>query len=163
MDRETMREHVAPCSLLCYTCPGYKDGAIAACARKLCSYFDGYYDFNDAHMPAQHRSRLESFAAFHARLEGYTKRSCPGCRNHPQPGSGCIEGCVIPSCTKAQGIDFCAECRDFPCDRVDAAFGSNAVIRADWLRGSERIRAVGLAQYYDEKKDVSHYISYKKA
>jgi len=160
---EKLLNYVAPCSLLCYTCPAYKDGAISKCASDLCSYFEGYYDFMDDNIPKDYRSYLNDFKAFYDRLEKYTKRSCACCRSNPSPGSGCIEGCIIPACTKEHKVDFCGECAEFPCEKAKEFFGKiNDTILADWENGNKRIKEVGIRQYFEEKKDVSHYISYKK-
>lgn len=35
-------------------------------------------------------------------------------------------------------------------------------IGSDWKNDNQRIKEVGIRQYFAEKKDVSHYISYKK-
>lgn len=155
--------NVAPCSLLCYTCPAYKDGAIAKCAAQLCKYFEGYYDFNDANLPEQYRSWLDKFETFYNMLDRQSRRPCPSCRNNPTSGSGCIDGCVIPSCVKERGINFCAECTEFPCAKATQFFCAvNETICADWLSGSQRIKEVGIKQYFEERKLVSHYLSYKK-
>lgn len=167
MGEVTMGEllnYVAPCSLLCYTCPAYKDGVISKCASKLCNYFEGYYDFNDANLPEKYRSYLDEIKTFYNKLEKYTKRPCVACRNNPSSGTGCIEGCVIPSCTKEHNVDFCGECSDFPCKKANDFFAKiNNTILSDWKNGSQRIKEVGIRQYFEEKKDVSHYISYKKS
>lgn len=166
MDDITMQEllnYVAPCSLLCYTCPAYKDGAISKCASTLCNYFEGYYDFNDANIPDEYRSWLTEFKSFYDKLEKYKKRPCVACRNNPPSSSGCIEGCVIRSCTKERGVNFCSECSDFPCEKANNFFAKiNQTILTDWRNGNQRIKEVGIKQYFEEKKDVSHYISYKK-
>lgn len=163
IEKQKLLHYVAPCSLLCYTCPGLKDGAISGCAHRLCKYFEGYYDFNDANIPEQYHSLLDEFEAFYLKLDGYTKASCPGCRNNPSTGIGCIEGCVVPSCVKEHGVDFCAECQEFPCQKAKDFFTTvNNIIGSDWEAGSKRIREVGIENYFNEKKDLSHYISYKK-
>lgn len=163
MERAQLLHYVAPCSLLCYTCPALKDGAVSECAAKLCRYFEGYYDFNDANMPEQYRSWLPQFEDFYKRLEGYTQSKCPGCRNTPSASVGCIDGCVVPKCISQRGIDFCAECSDFPCHNAKDFFGAiNSVIAQDWESGNKRIKEVGIEAYFNEKKDRSHYINYKK-
>lgn len=163
MNKQKLLHYVAPCSLFCYTCPGLKDGAISESATKLCNYFKGYYDFNDANMPEQYRSWLKDFESFYGKLNGYTKSKCPGCRNNPSSGMGCIEGCVVPRCAKDHGIDFCAECSEFPCQKAKDFFATiNNVIVQDWENGNQRIKEVGIENYFNEKKNVSHYISYKK-
>lgn len=162
MDRKSLLQYVAPCSLLCYTCPALKDGAISQCASKLCRYFDGYYDFNVANIPEQYRAWLTEFKSFYQSLEQYTNRPCPGCRNNPH-GAGCIDGCVVPPCVKEKGIDFCAECAEFPCQNAKNFFSTvNDTIGKDWENGNKRIAEVGIEKYFEERKELSHYISYKK-
>lgn len=163
MDRDQLLQYVAPCALLCYSCPGLKDGAISQCASRLCGYFEGYYDFNDANLPEKYRPWLDEFAAFERRLERFTQSTCPGCRSNPKPGAGCIEGCVVPSCVKEKGIDYCGECNDFPCEKARSFFARiNDVIGKDWENGSRRIGEIGIDAYFEERKDRSHYASYKK-
>ncbi len=161
--KDDLLNYIAPCSLLCYTCPSLKDGAIAECSAKLCKYFEGYYDFNDANIPEQYRGYLDEFASFYKELEKYTDSKCPGCRNKPIPGFGCIEGCVVPECVKEQGVDYCAECSEFPCEKATNFFATiNKVIGRDWENGNKRIKEVGIEKYFNEKKNISHYINYKK-
>ena len=161
MEQEELLRYVAPCSLMCYTCPAFQNGGIAKCASKLCKYFEGYYDFNDANMPEEYRGWLSEFQSFYDRLARYTDRPCLGCRSDVK--RGCIEGCVVPDCIRQKGIDFCAECPEFPCEKGKKFFaGINNVIGKDWEAGSRRIAEVGIERYFEEKKDESHYISYKK-
>ena len=163
MDKQQLLHYVAPCSLFCYTCPALKDGAVSECAQKLCNYLEGYYDFNDENIPEKYRSWLPEFESFYKKLEGYTKSRCPGCRDNPSPGAGCVEGCVVPSCVKEHEVDYCAECSEFPCQKAKDFFLTlNIVIERDWELGNKRIKEIGIEEYFNEKKEVSHYISYKK-
>lgn len=155
--------YIAPCSLLCYTCPALKDGAISQCATKLCKYFEGYYDFNDANIPEQYRTWLTEFKAFEQKLRGYTERPCPGCRNQPEGNVGCIPNCYVLHCTKEKGVDYCADCDAFPCKEAKAFYQTiNSVIGTDWERGNQKIAEIGVEAFFEEMKEVSHYISYKK-
>lgn len=161
--RAELLSSVAPCSLCCMTCPGFRSGEVAKRARALHTLFEGYYDFNDANIPAEYRSRLDEFKEFDAELSRYTSASCPSCREIEGSAAGCIENCYVRLCYKQKGVDFCADCPDFPCGAAREFFdGINAVIASDWEKGSRRIREIGAEAYYAEKKNVSHYISYKK-
>ena len=160
--RSDLLEYVAPCSLLCYTCPAYEDGVISKHSRDLCKYFEGYYDFNKANLPDKYRSWLKEFESFYKRLKRYSHGSCIACRNNPSAGSGCIENCIVPSCTRENKVDFCGECPNFPCERGKEFFKNiNKEILSDWIEGNKSIKAVGIKQYFEEKKEISHYISYK--
>ena len=102
MTHEELLHAVAPCSLMCYTCPALCDGAICRTAEKLLRYFDGYYDFLDARVPPDNQEYRQMVKGHLARLEKYTVRPCPGCRENPE-GHGCIEGCTVLSCVRETG------------------------------------------------------------
>ena len=162
MTHEELLHAVAPCSLMCHTCPALCDGAVCQTAEKLLRYFDGYYDFLDARVPPDNQEYRQMVKGHLARLEKYTVRPCPGCRENPE-GHGCIEGCTVLSCVRETGREFCAECPDFPCQKTEAFFGKlDPIILNDWKRGTERIREIGPEAYYLEKKDQSHYSSFRK-
>lgn len=161
MTREELLHGIAPCSLMCHTCPALKDGVIAETASRLLGYFEGYYDFLDARIPAENTEYRQKVQGHLQRLEQYTRRPCPGCRENP---SGCcIEGCTVSACIKERKLDFCAECPDFPCEKTEKFFSAlDPIILNDWKRGTERLRQIGPEAYFSEKKNVSHYKSFKK-
>jgi len=78
--------------------------------------------------------------------------SYPGCRNNPASGCGHIEGCEIPACVKEHGVDFCAECDNFPCHKISR----------DKENSSRQIQEVGIDASFEERKDVSMYIHNEK-
>lgn len=168
MEKEKLLDYVAPCSLLCYACPSLKTGTVAECARKLHNYWEGFCEFRSKHLPEESRDKWHAeFNAFDNTLQFLGGASCPGCRNNPpssKAGWGCLDGCVIPACAKAHGVDFCAECNDFPCREAKDFFATlgDDSITASWESETRRLREIGLEAYFEEKKDVSHYIRYKK-
>jgi len=158
---ERLRDHVAPCSLLCYTCPGYREGAVAACARTMCRYFEGYCEFNEASLPAEHRGLLPEMESFRKKLRQYAVGRCDGCRKKHSGDAGSPKGCVVTSCVREHRVDYCGECPEFPCGKTEGVFKEKQ-LRA-WLEGNRRIKEIGVGKYFEEKKDVSHYIDYAPA
>ena len=159
---EKLLHYIAPCSLLCYTCPALKDGLIAETSKSLATHFEGYYDFNSAALPEEYRSWLPEFAQFHEKLKHYENRPCGGCRTFPS-GTGCIDGCVVPDCVRDKKIDFCADCQEFPCEKGSSFFRAiNDVIYQDWLQGNTRIAEAGMEVFFEEKQKHSHYKGYKR-
>ena len=148
---------MAPCSLLCYTCPGFDRGIICKLSTELHNYFEGLYEFNVKYAPEEYKSRAESFREFREILFRFTEPKCNGCRHNPNPES-CIPGCFILDCTKKHSADFCGECSEFPCGKVDAIFNPDVYKR--WIKGNNRIREVGIEQFFQEEKDKSHYIDF---
>ena len=164
MEKEKLLNYIAPCSLLCSTCMAYKGGPVTECAKRLQVYCEGMCEFLSQNQSEEDRKNTRAFFDnFNAALWNLSGGSCHGCRSDSDQKGGCLSGCVVPECVKEHGIDFCAECNEFPCQKAKEFFGSvGGSLDKVWEVGSRRIREVGIETYYDEKKDVSHYLHYKK-
>jgi len=163
MDRNELLKFVAPCSLLCYTCTACKDGPVVESAKSLMLYLEGYNDYKEVTLPEQFRWMLSDLEIFMDKLESFASRNCNGCRAGPSASAGCVVGCVVPDCTKAHNVDFCAECSEFPCQYAHAFLSSqNRPLAKDWEQGSLQLRELGLEAYFEKNKCISHHISYKK-
>jgi len=51
---------------------------------------------------------------------------CVSCRD----GSG-DPGCSIRICAKDRGVDMCVSCSDYPCEKIEAIFERNPVLKDD--------------------------------
>lgn len=160
MEQEKLLRDIAPCSLCCGTCPAMKGGVVGETAWKLYHYLEGYYDFYRENLPEQLQSRAEQIKAFTQWLEKFSHPRCNGCRDNTH-GKCCIEDCFILECTLEHGVDFCAECKEFPCDRVNTDVYTPTVIQ-EWKNGNQRIREVGIEQFHGEIMARSHYLPFKK-
>jgi hypothetical protein len=158
--KEQLLDNMAPCSLLCYTCFLFVRGIIRELSEKLENQFKGYYNFQVECFPKEPKSYAEAYKKFEEKLLSYTKPRCAGCRNNPDPECT-IKGCFILECTKEHGIDYCGECGEFPCDKVNTDL-FNPTIYNRWLSGNKRIQEVGAEQFFNEKKGESHYIDFMK-
>ncbi len=156
---EKILKSVAPCSMFCSTCTGCKYGEISLHATELLKLLEGHEEFLDKNLKAQYRDRLDEFRIFQKRLKKFANPKCGGCRNGGS--SGCsIKGCIIPECVKEHNIDFCAECPEFPCQKVNNSNFKETTIKK-WLDGTQKIKEMGIEKYYEEYKNVPHYINYK--
>lgn len=166
MEKEKLLNYIAPCSLLCNTCISLKDGPYSEGARNVYKYSDGWGEFWSVRLSEEKRQEWhKEWKWFQDTLQYLGGASCPGCRNNPpsnKEGWGCLEGCVIPACAKERRVDFCAECDEFPCQKAKDFFASKKSDLIDWENGNRRIKEIGLNAYFEEKKDVSHYIHCKK-
>lgn len=153
MDRTLLLKRVAPCSLLCDTCSGYQEGIIPELAGRLGNYFQGFPDF----LSQFDAAGAEEFRRFQERLNGFAHPDCGGCRDNPDCRCS-IEGCIVLDCTHQHQVDYCGECREFPCTELESIFSPTVYRR--WKAGSARIAAVGVEQFYEEMKDTSHYADY---
>lgn len=115
---EEILKAIAPCSMFCSTCTGCQYGEISYHARELLHFLAGHEEFLDKNLEKKYRHKLDEFKAFNKKLKKYANPKCAGCRNGR--ASNCsIKGCFIPECVKEHNVDFCAECSEFPCDKVN--------------------------------------------
>ena len=159
IDKETILSSIAPCGLFCTTCTGCKYGEISKHAKELLHLLEGHEEFLDKNLKPNYRHKLEEYKLFHKKLKKYAYPKCEGCRNTPNPSCS-IKGCVIPSCTKEHNVDFCADCNEFPCLKVNEKIYKSLFIEK-WKKNNEVIKEKGIQKYYEENKNISHYRNYK--
>ncbi len=151
---------IAPCSMFCSTCTGCKYGDISFHAKELLRLLDGHKEFLEKNLKKEYRYKLDEFIIFQKKLKKYANPKCGGCRNGG--ASGCsIKGCFINECTKEHNVNFCGECSLFPCDKVNSTVFKDSIIKK-WLDGNTRIKQIGINLYYEERKNIPHYINHKK-
>ena len=147
MKKDELLKKVAPCGLLCYTCTAAKDGAIQHHSQKLTALLEGFDRF--AERFSDHESRSKNYPVFKDVLQMFSGAGCEGCRS----GKCMYPGCQVSPCIMQKEIDFCFECGEFPCDKVDF----DRSLKAMWIIATRRMRTVGVQAYYNENKDKSHY------
>ncbi len=168
MEKKSLLECIAPCALLCYSCPSYGKGPASESARKLCRYWQGYDVFRAMYLPESEREAwYKEFGTFMGTLAYLGSASCPGCRNNPpseKDGWGCVDGCVIPACAKEHGVDFCADCGEFPCKKAEEFFIStnHGCTGDEWKKRTLRMREIGAEAYFEESREASHYIGLQR-
>jgi hypothetical protein len=94
MDTTTLKERTAICGIDCFNC----------------QFFHTNIDDFFATMPPAQK------AAFDGRGMTREKLRCQGCRQ-----SGCTivpDGCETKACAQEHAVEFCFECRDFPCPKL---------------------------------------------
>ena len=159
MTREEMINAIGPCSILCYTCFGYINGGIrehAACLHELYKgWYEGHENVYKHDLTKERIEKLNRINIFNEMLEElYNKPGCEGCQTNCGEDGGCIKGCKIPKCTKERGIHFCADCAEFPCRKDAVPEG----IRQRWLDGNTYIKEHGFEAWFENNKNIAHYI-----
>lgn len=155
MEKNELLSFVAPCSLLCFTCGGYCKGIMKQLSEDFLRQTDGVYEFYEQN--AASKECLKQFANFRRMLQQFAQANCEGCRtgNH----NGCsIKDCFINECVISHQVDFCGECKEFPCTKTADIFEEN--ILKQWLDGNKKIGKIGAFQYFENQKQLSHYRSY---
>lgn len=159
-DYETLLSSIAPCSLFCSTCTGCKYGEISYHAKELLRLLEGHEEFLDNNLKKEYRHKLDEFKIFKKKLNKYAYPKCNGCRNNPSP-TCTIKNCHIAECTKSHNVDFCAYCKEFPCDKVNIEVYKQSFVEK-WLKNNKQIKKTGIEKYYEENKYIPHYINHSR-
>lgn len=158
---EEILKNIAPCSMFCSTCTGCQYGQISYHAKELLNLLEGHEEFLDKNLKTNYRYKLDEFRIFKKKLQKYAYPKCHGCRNGRANGCS-IKNCLIPDCTKEHQVNFCADCPEFPCNKVNDSIYKPTTIDK-WLKGNTKIKEEGLSKYYHQNKDNPHYLNYSKS
>jgi hypothetical protein len=78
--------------------------------------------------------------------------NCDGCRSANR--TPYCQTCKMAACVAEQGIDFCGECAEYPCDDLKT-FQAAKPHRIELWQTQARIQEVGYEQWFAEK--LEHY------
>lgn len=147
MTYDEILDHVAPCGLNCRKCFACKAGEIAEHShelKRLLGNFDIYAERFSAFIP-----EFGDYPFFKRMLHHFVEADCQGCRN----GTCKYPNCGVVACYKDKDVDFCFQCRDFPCDRTNF----DPHLEKRWLKMNERMKEIGVEAYFEETRDDCRY------
>ena len=148
MEYADILHRLAPCGLFCGNCVAFAGGAIQehaqALAGKLGDNFGVYAERFAAMNPV-----FEGYSAFRELLDYMAQGSCSGCR-----GKGCLfKSCKVTECVRDKGVDFCFECKEFPCETHSMPPG----LAERWQKNNEKMRDMGVGDYFDAFTNKPRY------
>jgi hypothetical protein len=138
---------LAPCGLDCERCVMYAEGRIKNLSAGLAQALEGFEKM--APRVADRLPALLEYDRFVEVLKLFTKAGCAGCRN----GGSQLPFCAARTCFREQGVDFCFQCKAYPCERN--AFPENIAQR--WRSNNDRMREAGVEQFYVESLERPRY------
>jgi hypothetical protein len=144
---EQVLERLAPCGIDCERCVMYSEGRVKNLATALGAALAGFEKM--APRVADRLPALQHYSEFAAVLALLGEASCSGCRG----GGSVLPFCSARTCFREQGVDFCFQCADYPCERN--AYPENLVQR--WRACNDRMREVGVERYYQESLAKPRY------
>lgn len=83
-------------------------------------------------------------------LRYFSEAKCNGCR---EQACALFKNCNVRDCYRGKGIDFCFQCASFPCEQT----GFDEHLQKRFISINEKIRKIGIENYYEEIKDVPRY------
>lgn len=149
LDRNEIVKRLSPCGIDCHRCAMFIGGDIAGHARKLAGLLAGF-DSAAARI-AGNVPILAGYPSFRAVLEFFCGASCAGCRN----GGMELPFCAARKCAPETGVEFCFECREYPCKRNNYP----PPLSAKWRSCNDRMKEIGVEAFYDEQLGTPRYQS----
>ena len=149
MDYQEVLKHLAPCGLDCGRCADYENSEIKHLSSKLLPLLGNYGRV--ARIKEGTKPVFQSYAQFEEILSSFTKGICGGCRSE---NVQCPITCAAKTCYKEQGVDFCFQCKQYPCEQQ---FSSSGGMRKGWIERNNRMKEIGVVAFYEEQNKAPRY------
>lgn len=147
MNYGDIKKRIAPCGLDCGRCAGYGQGEIKRLSIELAAALGNYRSI--APVRARADTEFMFFDQFEKILTTFATADCNGCRTE---NSRCPAICKAKNCHKEKGVDFCFECKEFPCDsEMELLTGGR------WRTLNLRMAKIGVEAFYEEQLKIPRY------
>lgn len=147
MEYPDVLKRLAPCGLDCSRCADYESGEIKRLSLSLLQALGNYNRV--AKMKLDKKPVFNHYHQFEEILSSFSQASCSGCRGD---NVLCPIDCTAKTCHKEKGVDFCFQCADYPCEKQ-----FSGRLRERWKGINDRMKEVGVIQYYNEQKRLPRY------
>lgn len=148
MEESYLTKIIAPCGLNCCKCLAFEGGEIQTHSRALAELLGSNFQVY-AERFSQMNPVFKNYPAFKALLELLCRGTCGGCRKE-----GCLfQACGVHTCVKEKDVDFCFECKDFPCENT----GLPAALHERWKGNNRQMKDLGIAGFYEKIKGLPRY------
>jgi hypothetical protein len=148
--KDELIDKFGPCGLLCEKCYAYYKGPIRFHAEQLKNNLGEFDNYAKRFITLLDKPVFSKYDDFKELLDLLASSNCQGCRKQQ---CHLFAGCKVKQCYKSKEVDFCYQCKDFPCDNT----GFDEDLKQRWLKINQRIRKIGLESYYNEVKDKPRY------
>lgn len=139
-----------PCGLLCEKCFAFEWGPIKEHAKELKHNLGEFDNYAKRFTTLLNEPVFSKYPIFKEFLNLLSVTSCKGCREQE---CHLFSGCKVRECYKAKGVDYCFQCPEFPCGNT----GFDENLEQRWLKINNKIREIGVENYYNEVKDKPRY------
>jgi hypothetical protein len=147
MEYEEIVRRLAPCGVDCSRCVDCDGGEIRRLALRMLELFGNYERL--ALLKADSDPAFKKYPEFRTLLTRFSEASCGGCRSdHPH----CPFQCSVRTCYREEGIDFCFQCKAYPCEK-----GLGCPLGERWKKMNDLMQETGVEAYYDEQAKNPRY------
>lgn len=135
------------CGLDCSRCVDYENSEIKNLSSKLSELLNGYERI--ANLKSVNNPIFNEYPKFVKFLSRFTQGACGGCRSN---NLKCPIDCHAKTCYRNNGIEFCFECGEYPCDKQ-----FEGKTRERWIYRNNRMKEIGVENYYREQWKLPRY------
>jgi hypothetical protein len=143
-------DYLAPCGVDCSRCADYADGEIRELSARLQQCLGNYGRL--ARLKAATKPEFAGWSQFEVLLDHFARASCGGCR---AKDNQCPFTCKVATCHKENKVDYCFQCKRFPCDGGDPR--TVTPLGERWKQNNERMRDLGVTAFYMEQANFPRY------
>ncbi len=150
MNSNDILNRLAPCGLHCGKCFAFIDGDIKKSSRQLKESLGNFENYAKRFVDLLEEPVFTKYPDFKELLDYFTTVECKGCRNEK-----CLlfKDCKIRECHQSKEVDYCFQCNEFPCNHT----GFDQHLYKRFVEINQRMKVVGVEQYYKEIKDKPRY------
>ena len=147
---DTLKDKFGPCGLLCEKCFAYDKGQIKHHAEQLKNNLGSFDNYAKRFVTLLDEPVFNKYNDFKELLNQFAEGTCQGCRKQE---CHLFKDCKVKQCYKDNKVDYCYQCNDFPCENT----GFDENLKDRWLKINQKIRVIGLENYYNLIKDKPRY------
>lgn len=151
MTSQQIKAALAPCGLNCAQCFAHVDGEVRRYSQKLREALGNFAPYARGFETILGEEVFRKYPDFAELLAYLAQGQCQGCRNEQ---CKLFQGCGVRPCHQAKGVDFCAECDEFPCERTKFP----PALRGAWLKVNQIIQDKGIEAYYQLSMARPRYV-----
>lgn len=145
-----IKKRLGPCGLHCGKCFAFTDGDISNYSNQLKESLGNFDVYAKRFVELLDEPLFLKYPDFKEFLDHLSLGSCKGCRAEQ---CKLFKSCRVRACSEARNVDFCFQCNEYPCDKT----GFDEHLYKRHININERMKEIGVEQYYDEVKRLSRY------
>jgi hypothetical protein len=150
MNYNEIKNRLAPCGLHCGKCFAFIDGDIKLYSKRLKQSLGNFDIYAERFTDLLDEPVFKKYAVFKVLLSYFADIECKGCRNEK---CKIFKNCRVRLCHEQKKVDFCFQCKDFPCNNT----GFDRHLYKRHADINMRMKKTGVENYYEEIKDKPRY------
>ena len=150
MNYQTILDSLGPCGINCQKCFAFNSGDIKRHSSNLQASLGNFDIYAKRFSELLDTPVFEKYPDFKEMLNHFANSNCLGCRKQE---CHLFTSCNVRTCYKEKSVDFCFQCDEFPCNHT----GFDIHLEQRWRKINERMKDVGVENYFEEIKDKARY------